>query len=221
MTGTHFKPAPLGVSRFLIAAALALSLGLFGAAADAGDGKQRLKDYLKGLRSLQSSFEQITFNAERTSMMQARGTFYLQRPGRFRWEYDTPNKQVIIADGKRVYVHDIDLDQVSHQSQSKALRGTPALLLADDAPIGKHFKTKSIASTDGRDWVELIPKDKETEVVKIELGFGAKELESMIMEDSFGQTTRLDFGATRRNPSLDRKLFKMDQRAMDEFFSLD
>lgn len=212
-------PSPRGISALLFAL-LALTL-LAPTGLRAADGSQRLEDYLKGLSSLKSSFEQVTFNADRTQMMEASGTFYLQRPGRFRWEYDTPNRQVIVADGKRVYLHDLDLDQVSHQSQAKALRGTPALLLASGGPIEDHFKTRPIESRDGRDWVELIPKASDTDVVRIELGFGGKELDSLIMEDSFGQMTRLNFSATQRNPSLDPDLFKVDERAVDEFLSFD
>jgi len=202
----------------LLAALLGLTLGPASAAAD---GRARLDAFLKGLTSLQSSFEQVTFSADHTRMMEARGTLYLQRPGRFRWEYDTPNKQVIVADGKRVYLHDLDLDQVSHQSEEKALRGTPALLLASDTPIDRDFSTRPIESTDGRDWVELTPKAKDSEIVRIELGFGATGLESLIMEDSFGQQTRLNFGRTKRNPILDLSLFKMDEKAGGDFLSYD
>lgn len=187
----------------------------------AADGKQRLDDYLRGLSSLKASFKQITFNADRTQMMEANGTLYLQRPGRFRWEYEAPNRQVIVADGKRVYLHDLELAQVSHQSQAKALRGTPALLLADGGPIEQHFAARPIQSQDGRDWVELTPKASDTDVVRIELGFGGEELDSLIMEDSFGQMTRLNFSATQRNPRLDPGLFKVDQQAVDDFLSFD
>ncbi len=210
-----------GIAAFSVTLLALTALTLVGPAWGASDGRQRLDDYLKGLSSLKSSFTQVTFNADRTQMMEARGTFYLQRPGRFRWEYDTPNRQVIVADGKRVYLHDLDLEQVSHQSQSKALRGTPALLLADGGPIEKHFSAKPIESRDGRDWVELTPKAADTDVVKIELGFGGKELDSMIMEDSFGQMTRLNFSGTQRNPTLDPQLFKVDKGAMDDFLSFD
>lgn len=189
--------------------------------ASAFDGAQRVDDYLATLESLKADFHQYSFNANRTQMTEARGRLYLQRPGRFRWEYDTPNKQVIIADGSRVYLHDIDLQQVSHQSQGKALRGTPALLLASTEPISKHFQVKAIESTDGRDWVELIPKDAETDVVKIEIGFGKETLDSLIMKDSFGQETRLNFTATQRNVRLGPDLFKIDQRAVDDFLQFD
>ncbi len=185
------------------------------------EGTQRLDAYLKGLTSLEADFAQFTFNADRTRMMEGRGTFYLQRPGRFRWQYETPGKQVIIADGKRVYLHDLELDQVSHQSEEKALRGTPALLLANNDPIDRHFTAKPIDSTDGREWVELTPKAADTDVIRIELGFGDTGIESMIMEDSFGQTTRLNFTEIKRNPSLDAALFEVDEKAGGDFLSFD
>jgi outer membrane lipoprotein carrier protein len=199
--------------------ALILLSGIGTAAAE--DEAKRVNDYLAGLTSLRADFEQFTFNAERTRMMESRGTLYLQRPGRFRWEYSTPNRQVIIADGSRVYLHDLELKQVSHQSQSRALSGTPALLLADGGPIEKHFEASPIEGTDGRTWVELVPKAQDTDVVRIELGFGKDNLESLIMEDSFGQTTRLNFTAAERNATLSPDLFKMEQGAMDDFLSFD
>jgi outer membrane lipoprotein carrier protein len=197
--------------------ALGLSQGARGGTADA----ERVNAYLRGLTTLQSNFTQVTFNADRTRMMEARGTFYVQRPGRFRWEYAAPNRQVIVADGNRVYLHDLELDQVSHRSQAKALEGTPALLLSGGGPIQENFEAEPIESSDGRDWVELVPKQKDTEVVRIDLGFGGKDLDSMIMVDSFGQETRLDFTGTQRNPKLDPGLFKVDEKAVQDFLSFD
>ncbi len=206
----------LGQGLLLIALALSWVGG-----ARAADGAKRIDDYLKGLVSLQADFQQYTFNADHNRMIEARGTLYLQRPGRFRWEYASPNKQVIIADGKRVYLHDLELKQVSHQSQSQALRGTPALLLANEEPIEQHFAATPIESTDGRDWIELIPKERDTDVVRIQVGFGSDTLDSLIMEDSFGQETRLNFTGAQRNIRLKPELFKVDQSAVDDFLQVD
>lgn len=203
--------------RLPVAALLALIAAVSLAAGDA----DRVNAYLRGLTSLKANFTQVTFNADHTRMMESRGTFYLQRPGRFRWEYASPNRQIIVADGKRVYLHDLELDQVSHQSQAKALQGTPAQLLVDGGPIDAHFSAEPVDSTDGRNWVELTPKDKDTEMVRIDLGFSGKELESMIMVDSFGQETRLDFAGIQRNPTLDAGLFRVDEKAVQDFLSFD
>jgi outer membrane lipoprotein carrier protein len=208
----HFLP------RFLYGISAVLCVGMNSAVA----AETNLVDrYLSDLNTLTADFVQYTFNADRSQMLEAQGTLYLQRPGRFRWEYASPTAQVIIADGKRVYLHDLDLQQVSHQEQNEALRGTPALLLANREPIATHFDFKTIDSTDGRDWVQLTPKDAETDVVRIELGFGKDTLDSLIMLDSFGQETRLNFTNARRNTTLKAELFKIDQRAVDDFLQMD
>jgi outer membrane lipoprotein carrier protein len=214
--GRRTAPTPMQTLAALVALALSAACALAGP-----DGSRRVDDYLKGLTSLSSDFTQVTFSADHTRMSESSGTFYLQRPGRFRWEYAAPNRQIIVADGKRVYLYDLELEQVSHQSQAKALAGTPALLLTDGGPIDAHFAARPIESADGRDWVELTPKDRETDVVRIELGFTGKRLDSMIMVDSFGQETRLDFSEIRRNPTLDPKLFKLDESAAQDFLSFD
>lgn len=199
---------------------LLLALLLCGLAL-AATGPERLQDYLRGLRSLVSDFRQITLNADGDRMMESRGTFYLKRPGKFRWEYQRPVKQVIVADGKRVWLHDLELDQVSHQSQAKALSGTPARLLATEGPVGRHFKVTPWDAGDGREWVELRPKAEDTQVVRIRIGFVGKRLDTLVMEDSFGQLTRFTFTGTKRNPRLDEDLFRFDASAVVDFLQID
>jgi len=196
-------------------------LMLSSASAIGADGARLVNDYLKGVSSLEADFQQYTFAADRSLKVEADGRFYLQRPGKFRWEYRTPYEQVIIADGKRVYLHDIELDQISHQSQSRALRGTPALLLSDDNPVERHFTVRAIDSTDGREWVELKPRENDSEVLQIELGFMGKQLDSMIMKDTFGQETRLDFSGIKRNSVLSNGLFKFEEGVGGDFLQFD
>jgi outer membrane lipoprotein carrier protein len=201
-----------------LALALAALLPLGAFAADPG---QALRDYLKGLDTLSSDFEQITFNADRSAMAESRGVFYIKRPGKFRWEYTRPGEQIIVADGKRVYVYDVELEQVSHQSQAKALAGTPALLLADGGPIDREFAVKDLPSSDGLIWVELSPKAEDSEVQTIQIGFDGRDLHRLIMEDSFGQVTQLLFAGTKRNPSLKDDLFRLQANKATDVLQFD
>jgi len=180
-----------------------------------------LKDYLKGLTTLSSDFDQVTFNADHSAMTESGGVFYIKRPGKFRWEYRKPGEQIIVADGKRVYVYDVELEQVSHQDEAKALAGTPALLLADDGPIEGEFRVKDLPAADGMSWVELTPKATDTEVQQIRIGFEGKELRTLLMEDSFGQMTRLSFSHTERNPSLADDLFRLEPNKATDVLQFD
>lgn len=226
MPMTRISPlAPRGCRRPLwgrlltaatITGLLTLSLNLMAASS----GEKRLKDYLKGLNSLTSEFHQYTLSADGGRMIESEGTFYLQRPGRFRWEYRAPMAQVIVADGDRAWLHDIELDQISHQSQSKALDGTPAQLLASNEPIDRHFQISTWDPGDGREWVELQPKDADGQVKRIRIGFIGDALDTLLMEDSFGQITRFSFLDTKRNPKLDPKLFKLDRPIGGDFLEI-
>jgi outer membrane lipoprotein carrier protein len=201
-----------------LALAALLLLPLTAPAAEPG---QALTSYLKGLDTLSADFEQVTFNADHTAMAESRGVFYIKRPGKFRWEYKKPGEQIIIADGKRVYVYDVELEQVSHQDQAKALAGTPALLLADGGPIDREFAVKDLPSSDGMTWMALTPRAEDTEVQTIQIGFEGKDLRSLIMEDSFGQVTRLLFTGTKRNPSLKDDLFHLKPNKATDVLQFD
>ena len=208
------------IKRLITLGVLALSLSPVSPAL-AGTPGQLLTDYLKGLNTLSSKFEQITFNADHSAMAESKGVFYLERPGKFRWEYQKPGEQIIVADGDRVYVYDVELEQVSHQDQAKALAGTPALLLAGGAPIDRDFKVKDLPNRDGLSWVGLTPRAADGEVQSIQVGFEGKDLRSLIMEDTFGQVTRLLFVGTQRNPSLKADLFRLKPNKATDILQFD
>jgi len=186
--------------------ALVLWLGL-GGLAHAGQGLDALKNFLDGLQSLQAGFTQSVLDTEQNLAGTYQGTLFLQRPGRFRWEYLSPYKQSIIADGDDVWVVDEDLEQITRQSEERALRGTPALLLVYDAPIDTHFEAVEIGEHQGMDWVELIPKDAEGNFERIQMAFADGQLDRMEMRDRYGQISRFHFHDLQRNPKLDPKLF--------------
>lgn len=185
------------------------------------DGVAMLTDYLKGLNSLSAEFRQITIPADGVGDLEARGTFYLLRPNRFRWEYRSPSEQLIVADGKRVYLEDKELNQVTHQSQKKALDGTPAQLLASDQPVERYFEINNADLGGGLTWVELRPKAGDSQVVKLNIGFRRGELAELLMEDQFGQLTRFEFSQLKRNPRLAYSMFRFKRPVGGDFLQFD
>lgn len=170
-------------------------------------GPQQLEAFLEDLTTLQADFEQ-TLQQDDEASYTSSGVFYLKRPGQLRWEYTAPSEQLIVADGDRIWLYDIELEQVSHRSQQAALVGTPAQLLSDQAPISEHFQVNDLGETDGLNWVELLPKGKESQFASLRLALNDNSLQRMEMVDNFGQTTRFVFNNIRRNPTLDATLFK-------------
>lgn len=177
------------------------SVGVF-----AATGAQQLDRFLDGLSTLSARFVQTISTTDKREAAGGEGTLYLRRPGRFRWEYSHP-EQLIVADGKRVWLYDKELEQVSHRSQKTALEGTPALLLSNDEPLEASFDVLDIGQRDGYDWVKMLPKLKDSQFTEILLGLSGGELRRMDIVDSFGQVTHFRFFQIQRNPPLDAALF--------------
>lgn len=173
----------------------------------AGSGPDRLNAFLENLVTMQARFEQSILDKTHSRAERFQGTFSLKRPGQFRWDYHEPYEQLIVADGDRIWVYDSDLEQVSNRSQEDALRGTPAQLLSDTAPLDANFEVIDLGESQDMDWVELIPRDKESQFIRILLAFVGTELRRMEMADQFGQVTRFQFYDTQRNPELSDELF--------------
>jgi outer membrane lipoprotein carrier protein len=185
---------------------LLIVLGLAAGVASAG-GKDRLQAFLSGVESLQARFDQSVFDTSQGQTRRLEGVFYLQRPGKFRWDYTEPKGQIVLADGKTVWLVEEDLKQAYQKPQSDALRGTPALLLTEQLKLEDHFEIADLGPSQDLEWVELVPRDPESQFTRILLAFKDSELRRMELADKFAQVTRFGFSDIKRNPRLDPKLF--------------
>lgn len=194
--------------RSLFQSLLLFLAGLSSQSLFAAGGEHQLAAFLNGLQTLQAQFRQTIQRPDEDQVYASSGVFYLKRPGKLRWEYAAPNSQVIVADGKRIWLHDLELEQVSHRSQKAALEGTPAQILSDTGSLGDRFEIQDQGEDgDGLSWVELRPKEKEAQFVRVRLGLMDDRLRRMEMYDSFGQITRFFFFGIDRNPQLAPELF--------------
>ena len=82
----------------------------------------RVEDLLNSINSLQAHFTQLSDNGGT-----AEGVFYLQRPGRLRFEYDPPTPILIVGTGKTIVFYDSRLGQVTYVP----IKSTPLAFLVD------------------------------------------------------------------------------------------
>ena len=176
-------------------------------AATAGPGRDALDRFLEGLTTLKAKFEQSVLDTENATSGRLHGTFLLQRPGRFRWDYVAPTKQVILADGRDVWIIEEELKHVTRHLQRWALKGTPAAFLAMDATLEDDFEVIEIGERLGMQWLELIPRDPESDFHRVLLAFVGRELRHMELNDKFGQISRFRFFDIERNVPIDPDLF--------------
>jgi outer membrane lipoprotein carrier protein len=193
--------------RVVLVFALVCSVMAPGAQADTA--KERLLSFFKDVKSMQAEFTQIVKAQGFDSKDTSKGLFRLLRPGKFRWDYDQPYKQEIIADGSKLWIYDMDMDQVIVKPLNLVLGQTPAVLLSGTASLTDRFEIED--RPDRHDlhlkWVLLTPKDKDSSYEKLLLGFGKDTIEAMELVDNFGQVTLLQFSHVQRNPKIDPKVF--------------
>ncbi|MFN7834283.1 MAG: outer membrane lipoprotein carrier protein LolA [Burkholderiaceae bacterium] len=173
---------------FLAVSAVALPLG-----AHAGAIEQ-LKKFGSGTQSAEGSFVQTVQVKTNRPTPPSIGHFAFAKPGKFRWAFDKPYQQLIVSDGKKVYMYDKDLAQVTTRPLSEALSATPAALLFGQSDIGKLFELNESAAINGVEWLEAVPRAPDATFTKIAIGFKNNQPVAMEMSDAFGQVTKLNFG---------------------------
>jgi outer membrane lipoprotein carrier protein len=147
-------------------------------------------------------FAQMVLDKNLKMLQQSTGTMQFSRPGKFRWEYDKPYEQIIVGDGVKLWVYDKDLNQVTERKLDRALGASPAALLAGSNEIDKSYNLTNIGSQEGLDWLEAVPKTRDTAFERIRLGFGKAGLDAMELRDQFGQVTVIKFADMERNGKL-------------------
>jgi outer membrane lipoprotein carrier protein len=171
-------------------------------------GVERFREYLRSTQTAQADFEQQVYDRDKKLVQRSRGSFTLQRPGRFRWSYAQPYAQLIVGDGRRVWIYDEDLNQVTVRAMAKALGSTPAALLAGAADVERAFELSDAGTREGLEWVEARPREREAGFERIRLGLGTVGVQAMELTDHFGQTTLLRFTNIARNPRVDPDAFR-------------
>jgi len=172
------------------------------------DALAQLDYFVQGAKSLKAQFSQVVHDRNGKKIQEATGTLFLSRPGKFRWIYKRPYAQLLVGDGKKLWIYDEDLDQVTTRKLDQAIGESPAALLAGDADLDKLFNLKNIADRDGLEWLEARPKSKEGSFEKVRMGFRGNDLSAMELHDNFGQTTFLRFTSLEKNPALAASLFR-------------
>jgi outer membrane lipoprotein carrier protein len=206
------KMAAMG--RMAIAATL-IFMGAFSLAAPASAAQAaaspaaaaEVEKNLSGLSSWTADFEQTIDDGHGNILRSAAGRLYLQRPGKFRWDYVKPSEQVILADGKKIWFYDKDLAQANVRDMDTSLASTPASLLSGSGSVSTQFNVTALPPSGGLQWYQLLPKHTDTDFQLVRIGFDKGELRSMFLADKLNQITQLTFFNSKRNEKLAPDLF--------------
>jgi len=194
-----------GMAVFLVCG---LAGGLASAQESADEGLRLVESFLSDVVTMSGRFEQQLVDADNDVVEESSGTLNIRRPGRFRWAYNEPYQQVLVADGLNIWSYDIDLEQVTVKAQADALGSTPALLLGGSTAVLEDFDYIGSFSDRGTVWARLRPKDRDSGFSKVELGFTGGELTRMLFEDNLEQTTLIALFDVSFNQAIDDQVFQ-------------
>ncbi len=169
---------------------------------------EKLKTFIAQTHSAEADFTQDVLDQNGKRIQNATGVMQFQRPGKFRWTYQKPYEQIIVGDGRKFWLYDKDLNQVTVKSLDAALGSSPAALLAGNNEIEKGFVLKESGTREGLDWLEATPRGQDSSFSSVYMAFNDKAgLVVMELDDAFGHKTVLHFSNMRANPKFPAREF--------------
>ena len=191
-----------------LAAAAALLLALAASAPAQAGAVAALREFLAQTKTARGEFTQQVTRGQAAAAPPSSGSFFFERPGKFRWIYARPYEQVLVADGERLFLYDKDLNQVTVRKVAAALPASPASILFGGSDFERDFVVTEAGTRDGVEWLKAVPRVKDSQFERIEIGFRDGAPAAMVLADSFGQVSRLAFSRFERNAKLDAQLFR-------------
>lgn len=165
-----------------------------------------LSSFTQDLTRFSANFTQQLYDESHMLLEENSGQMQIQRPGKFRWEYQVPYQQLIVADGEHIWIYEADLAQVTVKPQDM-INNTPAMLLSGNAELMEQFSQQVLPAQDGLNIVQLTPKDEHAQFQSIQVRFQQQQLHSLELRDKLGQITLLQFSEQQRNPEIPAQNF--------------
>jgi outer membrane lipoprotein carrier protein len=166
------------------------------------------------MTDLRADVAQTAFNKSLNQTIPARGTVYLKKGGKLRWEYTEPTPQEIVSDGKKLWVYTPTLNQANVTEAPQALAGPAGSFLAGLGRLRSEFNVRFLNPAQPRDgdgnWVlDLVPKQPLPTMARLILSVDPKswEIRKAILHDQFENTVTMQFTKVAVNSGLPDRTF--------------
>jgi outer membrane lipoprotein carrier protein len=180
------------------------------ATVDDATGLAALEAFLADVRSLTAEFEQEIWTADHRLLQTETGTLALERPNRFRWTYREPTELTVVADGTKLWIYDVELEQVTVAPFDDTLATSPAMLLSGDRSVREGFTVAQSYEQEGLDWIKLTPKAGGADFTSVLIGFDGTAPKRLDLVDGLNQVTRITLDKLVVNPELDDATFELE-----------
>jgi outer membrane lipoprotein carrier protein len=173
-----------------------------------------LEQAQRRVTDLKAPFRQAALNKALNQTVEARGTLYLKKPGRLRWEYQTPTPQEIVSDGTRLWIYTPELKQVNVSAAPAALVGPAGSFLQGLGQVREHFDPRFLnpaqaTDADGLVVLDLVPKRPQPLMTRLIVSVDPRTwlVRQAVIHDELGNTVTVRFGDTVVNSGLSDSLF--------------
>lgn len=170
-------------------------------------GVDQFKAFLAEAHNVSGSFTQTVVGRSGRKPQQSSGVFALSRPGKFRWSYEKPYRQLLVSDGERLWSYDPDLNQATVKKLDKAFGASPAALLSGEG-LESNFQLKDVGTLEGFEVMEAVPRTADASFERVRIGLKDRLPRIMEVQDNFGQTTTLYLNQFQVNKPLAIDLFR-------------
>lgn len=158
---------------------------------------------LNSVRRLQGRFVQSSPDGSR-----ATGAFYMERPGRLRFEYDPPATLLIVSDGNVVAMRDTAL----RTTERTPLRSTPLhMILSENIDLARNARIVRVSRSGP--WLVITARDRSGQTdgtISLQFYGPNADLRSWDVVDATGARTRITLSDLTQPARLDRSLFRLD-----------
>jgi outer membrane lipoprotein-sorting protein len=205
--GSATRRAFLGLAIFAAGFAMqsAAGLGLVAPAhAAASETAQKIADHFASVRTMTGEFVQFGPRGEQTG-----GKFYIERPGKIRFNYDGSSGFKVISDGRSVVLDNKKMNTMDLYPLSK----TPLKLLLDERIDLSGNKVRSVKEEDDLTTIQLADKSVFGNS-RITMMFDPKsyDLRQWTITDAQGKDTTVMIFNVRQGVKIDQDLFKIDYK---------
>jgi len=173
-----------------------------------------LEQAQRRVTDLKAPFRQAALNKALNQTVEARGTLYLKKPGRLRWEYQTPTPQEIVSDGTRLWIYTPELKQVNVSAAPAVLVGPAGSFLQGLGQVREHFEPRFLnpaqpTDADGLVVLDLVPKRPQPLMTRLIVSVDPRSwlVRQAVIHDELGNTVTVRFGDTVVNSGLSDSLF--------------
>ncbi|MBI4481267.1 MAG: outer membrane lipoprotein carrier protein LolA [Acidobacteria bacterium] len=172
-----------------------------------------IQRHYDGVRDFQASFAQVYQTHQ--VIQREKGTLFVKKPGKMRWEYQEPEKKLFVADGRNAYFYVPEERQVRMSRFSAGeIHGTPLRFLLGGVDIRQDFQVSQPRtqepSQEGNAVLKLIPRSPQTqfESILLEVNPATYRIERLVVQEVTGARSEYVLHEVRENVGLKDQLFK-------------